>query len=99
MPDPTTIATRKAVPTSSAVARRARSRSIAGSAAAVGGFRGRGTTHRVLAGGDRPQLSGRHLDVGEDGVDLPRLAVGTVDPDLVLHCIAARDFVLGCGRQ
>ena len=25
-----------------------------------------------------------HLDVFEDGVDLPRLAVGRVDPDLVL---------------
>ena len=44
----------------------------------------------------------RALQVGrvvEHGVDLPRHAVGVVDPHLVLHRVAARDLVLlGGGR-
>ena len=54
---------------------------------------------RVVTRVDRAELAGRHLDVGEHGVDLPRLAVGRVDPHLVLDREAARDLVLGRGRE
>ena len=57
------------------------------SAAPRGRLGCRRATHRVLVrtGLDGSELPGRHLNIGEDGVDLPRLAVGRVDPDLVLH--------------
>ena len=100
MPEPTTMATRNAVPTNSAVARRARSRSTrAWSAAASGRLRCRRAARRVLARCDGPQLARRHLDVGQDRVDLPRLAVGAVDPHLVLHRVATGHFVLGGGGE
>src|SRR5581483_1979503 len=98
MPEPTTVATRKAVPSASEVALRAWSRFIR-SAAAGGGFRCGGAAHRIHARLDRPEDAGRHLDVAEDGVDLPRLAVRGVNPDLVLHGVAARDLILSGGGE
>ena len=101
MPEPTTIATSSAVPTASALARRRRGRapraSVSSSARPT---RARCAQHIASASGvDSAQLAGRHLDVGEHGVDLPRLAVGAVDPDLVLHREATRDLVLGRGGE
>ena len=101
MPEPTTIATRNAVPTASA--RRAPARGHdprVGSAAAGGGLRApTRSTARRRAGSTVRSSPGGHLDVGEHGVDLPRLAVGTVDPHLVLHRVATRDLVLGRGGE
>src|SRR4051812_10049365 len=100
MPEPTTIATSSAVPTNSAVARRARSRSTGRrSAAALGRFGRRRAAHRVLARGRGAQLIRRHLDVGQHRVDLPRLTVGPVDPHLVLDRVAAGNLVLGGGGK
>ena len=39
------------------------------------------------------------FDVAEHRIDLPRLAVGRVDPDLVLERVAAGDLVLSRARQ
>src|SRR5581483_10769764 len=69
------------------------------SAAAGGRVGDGGAAQPVAAGLDRAQPAGRHLHVGQDGVDLPRLAVGGVDPDLVLHGVAARHPVLGGGGE
>src|SRR5450631_2752960 len=100
MPDPTTMATSNAVPRASAVNRRAKSRSTPATSAAAGGrFRRRGAALVVGAGFDGAQLSAGHLGVGEDGVDLPRLTVGRVDPHLVLDRVAAGHLVLGRGRE
>ena len=95
-------ATRNAVPTASAVGRRTSARSIDRSrSAAARGRLGRRPRSTVASapGSTRAQLPGGHLDVGEHGVDLPRLAVGAVDPDLVLHRVAARHLVLGRAGQ
>ena len=42
-------------------------------------------------------MAGGHLDVGEDRVDLPRFAVGAVDPHLVLQREATGDLVFDRG--
>ena len=60
--------------------------------------------HLEAAGGaglgiDGTELPAEHLDVFEDGVDLPRLTGGTVDPHLVLAGVATGHTLLGCGRQ
>ena len=96
MPDPTTIATRKPEPSASAVALRARVAIDQPQQRAADSGAER-AAHLVggRVGIDRPQLAGRHLDVGEHRVDLPRLTVGRVDPDLVLDREAARHLVLG----
>ncbi len=100
MPEPTTMATSSAVPTASALAvltmddctPAAQQQRVADSGRAA-------AAHSVLSGHDGSQLTCRHLDVAEHGVDLPRLPVGSVDPHLVLHGIAARNLVLGCRGQ
>ena len=48
---------------------------------------------------NRAELAGGHLHVGQHRVDLPRLAVRGVDPDLVLDGEAAGDLVLGGGGK
>ena len=98
MPEPTTIATSSAVPTASALERRRRSRSTRRSAAPSGGLGRRRATERVRNLGASQRVA-RHLDVGEDRVDLPRLGVGAVDPHLVLQREAALDLVLGRGGE
>ena len=86
IPEPTTIATRNAVPTASALDApapgRDRTRRQQQRAADSGAL---AQHSRVGIGLDGAQLAGGHLGVGEHGVDLPRLAVGAVDPDLVLQ--------------
>ena len=99
MPEPTTTATRNAVPTASALARRARSCRTTVSSSGRPTPAPTRSTCASASGSTRAQLPGGHLDVGEDGVDLPRLTVGGVDPDLVLHRVATRDLVLGRGRE
>ena len=102
MPEPTTMATRNAVPTSSAVAAPRRGRvDRSAQQQRAGGLPGAGrAAHRPSAAGSTVRSSpGGHLDVGQHGVDLPRLAVGIVDPHLVLHRVATRDLVLGGGGQ
>ena len=95
-PSPTTAATRKPVPSASAPVagevepERRRSRSVGErlarvSAAARGRLGCRRAAHGVARRARRCAAGRRHLGVGEDGVDLPRLAVGGVDPHLVLH--------------
>src|SRR5689334_15677892 len=87
MPEPTTAATRSAVPVASAVARRARStfNEELALAAALGRLGRAVAAERVRSRIDGAQLARRHFHVGEDGVDLPRCLVGAVDPHLVLH--------------
>src|ERR671910_2038887 len=115
MPDPTTTATSSALPTASAVSRLARSWSVTpvrpgararrgpalptSSAAAGCGLGCTGAAEGVGTRLDGVQLAGRMVGVGQHRVDLPRLAVGGVDPDLVLHGVAARDLILGGARQ
>ena len=99
MPDPMTAATSSPVPSASAVGLRASSR-FHSAAAARSPTPGADAQHIASSAGlDGAELAGRHLDVGENGVDLPRLAVGRVDPDLVLHREATRHLVLGRGGE
>src|SRR2546423_7847440 len=93
MPEPTTAATSRPVPRSSA-----RSRRPKGSAPTKSGrgFRA-GVAARARAAAARVgrlRLGRGHLGVGQDGVDLPGLRVGAVDPHLVLHRVATGDLVL-----
>src|ERR671910_1760371 len=115
MPEPTTTATSSAVPTASAARRRARSRSVTpvrpgaearrgpalptSSAAAGCGLGRTGAAQRVGTRVDGAQFAGGMLGLGQHRVDLPRLAVGGVDPDLILHGVAARHLILGGARQ
>src|SRR5215471_1989702 len=99
IPEPTTIETRSAVPTASALAGRRSSRTRSSAATRRGLGRAVAAKRVLRFGRDCPELTGLHLDVAEDGVDLPRLAVGRVDPDLVLHRVATRDFFLGGTRE
>ena len=80
---------------------RARSRSMVGrqqQRAADSGARR--AAHRVLARARRSAARpGAISTSAEHRVDLPRLAIRTVDPHLVLHRVATRDLVLGRGGE
>ena len=52
-----------------------------------------GSRRRWGLGG--PQLHSGHLRIVQHGVDLPRGAVGIIDPDLVLYRVAAGHPLLG----
>ena len=62
--------------------------------------------HRVSSSATRTrarraaaQVARLHLDIAQHRVDLPRFRVRAVDPHLVLHRVATRDFVFGRGGE
>src|SRR6185436_19016139 len=100
IPEPITVARRNAVPSASATARRGRSTAaITRLRAAAAGRRGRGFLGSAHGGATRARVGLHHRCVCLHDEHLPRVSIRILDPDLVLHCIAAGGVFLAERRQ
>ena len=112
MPEPMTMAARKALPRNSASRRRHRTvsltdlspdrpRSLSSRTSRPGSRRRHGDARDGLGDAAGPVAgdAGLGRGVGEDGVDLPGRTVGVADPDLVLDGVATGRLLLDLGLE